>query len=83
MEREKIIELARNLGWEYDEEDGHIYYDGTPITTMLTVYSRHLSKLVEQETLERAANQFRSMCDDSYISKDRAISEIEDLHSKD
>ena len=55
MEREKVIELARNLGWEYDEEDGHIYYDGTPITTMLTVYSRHLSKLVEQETLERAA----------------------------
>lgn len=55
MEREKVIELARSLGWEYDEEDGHIYYDGTPITTMLTVYSRHLSKLVEQETLERAA----------------------------
>lgn len=55
MEREKVIELARSLGWEYDEEDGHIYYDGTPITTMLTVYSRHLSKLVERETLERAA----------------------------
>jgi len=83
MEREKVIELARNLGWEYDDEEGNIYYDGTPITSMLTIFSIHLSRLVEQDTLERAANQFRAMCDDSYISKDRAISEIEDLHAKD
>ena len=28
MEREKVIELARNLGWEYDEEEGHIEEKG-------------------------------------------------------
>ena len=82
MEQENVIELLERAGFsvmKYPHGGIEIGYCCTTIGDELL----GLIRLVEQETLERAANQFRAMCDDSYISKDRAISEIEELHAKD